>query len=214
MNTPKRPGFTLIELLVVIAIITVLAGILLPVLARVREEGRRVKCKSNLRQIGLACSLYAEIPSNLGKFPEAEDGNPMHALNKLVGSELRDARVLSCPSRETSIKGLHNASKDDFTPNLGGITDSPGSSYGYDPGHSSTDALAGLAADVGNGSDGTKASNSKNHKGDGQNFLSSSGSVEWLATGVRDVGEDDVVDIIWVEEPELDREYDSAIRQE
>lgn len=54
----RRDGFTLIELLVVLAIIAILAAILLPVLARAREAGRKAACTSNLRQIGLAFSLY------------------------------------------------------------------------------------------------------------------------------------------------------------
>ena len=54
----KRKAFTLIELLVVIAIIAVLIAILLPMLNRAREQARRVKCASNLRQIGVALRLY------------------------------------------------------------------------------------------------------------------------------------------------------------
>jgi len=53
-------GFTLIELLVVIAIIAILAGLLLPALARAREESRRKACNSNLGQISKACITYQE----------------------------------------------------------------------------------------------------------------------------------------------------------
>jgi len=53
-------SFTLIEMLVVIAIIAILAGLLLPALARAREESRRKSCDSNLSQIVKACTTYQE----------------------------------------------------------------------------------------------------------------------------------------------------------
>ena len=59
MSPVVRRGFTLVELLIAVAIIILLIAILFPALSRVREEGRRVRCMNNARQLSLAWLLYA-----------------------------------------------------------------------------------------------------------------------------------------------------------
>ena len=69
MNKSKMLIFTLIELLIVIAIIAILAGMLLPVLGKAREQARYTACSGQIRQIGTAIAMYTNdyegyMPSN------------------------------------------------------------------------------------------------------------------------------------------------------
>jgi prepilin-type N-terminal cleavage/methylation domain-containing protein/prepilin-type processing-associated H-X9-DG protein len=110
----SRNAFTLIELLVVIAIIAILAAILFPVFAQVREKARQTTCLSNERQIGNALTMYLQDFDET--LPAADWGNAFHgppftqfAFSSGAGSGpptwadvfqpyVRNLQVMHCPS--------------------------------------------------------------------------------------------------------------------
>jgi prepilin-type N-terminal cleavage/methylation domain-containing protein len=96
----SRRGFTLIELLVVIAIISIIAGLIVPVLIQGRIQAQITQCSSNLRQIGTFSMMYADKRGS-GWFPFARDVKEPRAhesLNELVrfDFEALDPRLFVC----------------------------------------------------------------------------------------------------------------------
>jgi len=116
-------AFTLIELLVVIAIIAILAGMLLPALARAREEARKANCKENLSQVGKAMVAYTQNNGEFFAFAWSSAGglsgpagqnstgftfttitatmcDPGTSLGCLYPQYINTPRVFKCPSVE------------------------------------------------------------------------------------------------------------------
>jgi prepilin-type N-terminal cleavage/methylation domain-containing protein/prepilin-type processing-associated H-X9-DG protein len=121
---PRTKAFTLVELLVVIGIIAVLIGILLPTLGRARSTARRAACLSNLRQIGQALNMYANM--HKGQIPIGGVrwiGYEMYwgadhpeKLGALVESRLLPlGGVMYCPSQQDP-KWLFNTPENNLLP--------------------------------------------------------------------------------------------------
>ena len=104
LRIARRVGaFTLIELLVVIAIIAILASLLLPALSRAKEQGRMARCISNVRQIGLALTMYVDEHGVYPclRFPSPKAGvyhSWYDALTPYLNKWTNKPSVFSCPS--------------------------------------------------------------------------------------------------------------------
>lgn len=114
MNSVRK-GFTLIELLVVIAIIAILAAILFPVFAKVREKARQTSCVSNMKQLGLAFTQY--VQDNDETYPYGVLSYNGGASGEGWGGEIypyvKSAGLYKCPDDSTAASSL------------GGVTLSP-----------------------------------------------------------------------------------------
>lgn len=104
-----KRAFTLLELLVVIAIITILAALLLPVLARGKETGRSASCANNLRQLGIAASVYSQdfkgsLPSFLDWLRPTNGSRAISTIsNGTLYPYLKSPGVYFCPTDKITL---------------------------------------------------------------------------------------------------------------
>lgn len=116
----RRRGFTLVELLVVIAIIGILVALLLPAIQSVRESARRMQCKNNLKQLGLAAQTYHDahksLPAGYEDADLASSNNPDWAWT---------VRLFPFLELKSEVEGL-GANKSTLQSIIMGLGDLPG----------------------------------------------------------------------------------------
>jgi len=104
----KKQGFTLIELLVVIAIIAILAAILFPVFAKVREKARQASCASNMKQLGLAIIQYSQdndeaMPSqDMFDWWTTPSYWTAYSWREMIYPYVKSTQVYKCPSNSNT----------------------------------------------------------------------------------------------------------------
>lgn len=111
-----KRAFTLIELLVVVAIIAILAAILFPVFAQAKESARKTQCLSNLKQIGLAWTMYGADYDDACMRARTEgtgkayywwgswDGARLNEREGLLAPYAKTGAIQACPSFENRLR--------------------------------------------------------------------------------------------------------------
>jgi prepilin-type processing-associated H-X9-DG protein len=85
-------------MLVVIAIIAILAAIILPVYARSREKARQATCSSNLKQLGLALTMYADDWDGVHTRGQFYPWTSVYTWRHVIAPYVRNAAIFECPS--------------------------------------------------------------------------------------------------------------------